>query len=211
MNVLINVIALFNHYMFWSHGPSSAVTQNHWVFGLHPSSGILKTWKYSVSENGSVLRWRGKHILLRLLQKADLNHWTTRVKVKSQSYVTTDGYWASMSWCKHPSEAQDGFYYRNSCGFVDVGRPLWRENRSVVYNCYWSLQAKSFSGTSPSGLSTIFFCLAFETPSIWWVRLPYLHAPGTGAPVIPPGIGLIWATAIQTPEIELNREEITRK
>jgi hypothetical protein len=25
-----------------------------------------------------------------------------------------------------------------SCGFVDVGRSLWRENGSAVYNCCWS-------------------------------------------------------------------------
>jgi hypothetical protein len=29
-------------------------TQNNWVFGLCPSSGILKTRKHSVSETGSV-------------------------------------------------------------------------------------------------------------------------------------------------------------
>jgi hypothetical protein len=37
-------------------------TQNYWVFGLYPSSGILETRKYDVSETGSVsvLRWRGE-------------------------------------------------------------------------------------------------------------------------------------------------------
>jgi hypothetical protein len=34
-------------------------TQNYWVFGLRPSSGILETRKHNVSETGfvSVLRW----------------------------------------------------------------------------------------------------------------------------------------------------------
>jgi hypothetical protein len=34
----------------------------------------------------------------------------------------------------------------------------------VVYNCYWSSPAKSFSGPSPAGLVTRFYCLKFETP-----------------------------------------------
>jgi hypothetical protein len=36
----------------------------------------------------------------------------------------------------------------DSCGFVDVGRSLWREGGSVVYNCYWPSTAQSFSGLS---------------------------------------------------------------
>jgi hypothetical protein len=37
-------------------------TQNYWVFGLFPSSGILENRKHDVSETGSVsvLRWRGE-------------------------------------------------------------------------------------------------------------------------------------------------------
>jgi hypothetical protein len=49
------------------------------------------------------------------------------------------------------------------CGFVDMGRSLWREDGSVVYNCCWPSPAQSFSGPSPGGLSIIFYCLTFET------------------------------------------------
>jgi hypothetical protein len=48
-------------------------------------------------------------------------------------------------------------------GVADVGRSLWREDGSVVYNCCWSSPAQSFSGPSPVGLTTIFYCLWFET------------------------------------------------
>jgi hypothetical protein len=39
-------------------------TQNHWVFGFYPSSGIPKTRKHNVSETASVsiLRWGGRHL-----------------------------------------------------------------------------------------------------------------------------------------------------
>jgi hypothetical protein len=49
------------------------------------------------------------------------------------------------------------------CGFVDLGRPLLREDGSVVYNCCWSSPAQSFSGPSPVGLVAIFYCLRFKT------------------------------------------------
>jgi hypothetical protein len=44
-----------------------------------------------------------------------------------------------------------------------VGRSLWREDHSVVYNCCWHLAAQLFSGPSPVRLMTIFYCLTFET------------------------------------------------
>jgi hypothetical protein len=51
----------------------------------------------------------------------------------------------------------------DSCGFVVVGRSLWREDGSVVYNCWWPSPAQSFSSLSPVVLLTIFYCLRFET------------------------------------------------
>jgi hypothetical protein len=55
----------------------------------------------------------------------------------------------------------------DSCGFVDVGRSVWRENGFAVYNYCWSSPAQSFSGPSPGGLVTIFYCLRFDTPPTW--------------------------------------------
>jgi hypothetical protein len=37
----------------------------------------------------------------------------------------------------------------DSYGLVHVGRSLWREDASVVYNCCWPWPAQSFSGPSP--------------------------------------------------------------
>jgi hypothetical protein len=49
------------------------------------------------------------------------------------------------------------------CGFVDVGRFLWREDGSAVYNYCWPSLAQSFLGPIPVGLVTIFYCRRFET------------------------------------------------
>jgi hypothetical protein len=51
----------------------------------------------------------------------------------------------------------------DSCECVDVGRSLWREDGSVVYNCCWPSAAQLFSGPSLLELATIFYCLRFET------------------------------------------------
>jgi hypothetical protein len=67
-----------------------------------------------------------------------------------------------------------------------VARSLWRENGSAIYNCGWASPAQSFSGPSPRGLVTIFYCLRFETPPTWRARSPYLYPPGTGWPSYTP-------------------------
>jgi hypothetical protein len=86
------------------------------------------------------------------------------VESESQAYVTADGHSASLSWNKEPIWGlRPDLYYSDSCRFVDVGRSLWRENGSVVYDCCWPSPAQSFSGPSPVGLVTIFYCLRFET------------------------------------------------
>jgi hypothetical protein len=59
-------------------------TQNYWIFGLFPSSGILENRKHDVSETGSVsiLRSRGETTPTQLdpLERANLNHWTTPIR-----------------------------------------------------------------------------------------------------------------------------------
>jgi hypothetical protein len=88
----------------------------------------------------------------------------------------------------HPWLTTRSLLLSNSCGFVDLGRPLWREDGSVLCNCYWSSPAQSFSGPSPVGLVAIFYCLRFETSLFvasydsqghgWGIR-PRLHTGWT--------------------------------
>jgi hypothetical protein len=75
------------------------------------------------------------------------------------------------------------------CSFVYVGRSLWQEEGSVVYNCCWASPAQSFPDHSPAGPRTIFYCLRFETPPTWRARSPYLYPPEQGGPALPPGTG----------------------
>jgi hypothetical protein len=65
---------------------------------------------------------------------------------------------------KHPSGAYDQIFITVwRLWFVDVGRSLWREDGSVVYNCCWPSPVQSFSGSSHEGLANVFYCLKFKT------------------------------------------------
>jgi hypothetical protein len=46
---------------------------------------------------------------------------------------------------------------------VLIKHPLWQEDESVIYSWCWPSPAHSFSGPSPVGLATIFYCLRFGT------------------------------------------------
>jgi hypothetical protein len=57
---------------------------------------------------------------------------------------------------ERPSGAQDNiFITARQCWFVDVRRPLWRENGSVVYNWFWASPALSFWGPSLVGFLSL--------------------------------------------------------
>jgi hypothetical protein len=91
-------------------------TQNYWVFALFPSSGILETIKHDVSETGSVsvLGWEGRKTPTQLgpLEGANLNHWTTPVRVsQSQSYFRLAVYRQSVRLGDKPRETHDQSFY----------------------------------------------------------------------------------------------------
>jgi hypothetical protein len=74
---------------------------------------------------------------------------------------------------KHPSGSygQIFLHSRQLRGFVDVGRFLWREDRSVFYNCCWPSPAQSFS-VPVSWDSRPYFTLSDS-------RLPFFSPPKT--------------------------------
>jgi hypothetical protein len=70
-----------------------------------------------------------------------------------------------------PSGTRDRFFSfslkfpLDSCVFVILKRPLWREDGSVIYlyNCFSSLPEQSLLGRSPAELTTIFYCLVWDS------------------------------------------------
>jgi hypothetical protein len=85
------------------------------------------------------------------------------------------------------------------CGFVHVGRLLWREGGSVVYNFCWTSQGQSFSGPSPEGLMNIFYCLRLEIPPpTGRIMSPSLYHPGQGWPSYTPGQRVPFSSPLTT-------------
>jgi hypothetical protein len=88
--------------------------------------------------------------------------------IKSQSQS------ASRSWCQAPIwDPKTNFshslfdYFLDSFGFVDVGRPLWREVGSVLSSFCRASPAQPFSDLSPTGLMSIVYCLYFwDSPNL---------------------------------------------
>jgi hypothetical protein len=97
------------------------------------------------------------------------------------SYFVTDYQSASLSWCLIWSPWPDFCFLSDKCGFLDVGRTLWREDGSVIYSykCSWALPEQLLSSPSPAEHDHIFYGLIWEPPT-WRARSPYSYPPGTG-------------------------------
>jgi hypothetical protein len=93
--------------------------------------------------------------------------------IQSQSYITTDSLSASPSWYQAPTWDPRPIFpilsliiYFDSFGFVDVGRPLWREVGSVLLSFCRASPAQPFSDLSPMGLMSIVYCLyVWDSPN----------------------------------------------
>jgi hypothetical protein len=91
---------------------------------------------------------------------------------------------------KHPSVTQDQTsLLSDNCGFVHVGRPLWREDGSVFYNFCWSSLAQSFSVPVPRDTWPYFTVSGSRLPQPGGPE-PRIYIPQEqGDPVIPPPPG----------------------
>jgi hypothetical protein len=123
-----------------------------------PKTGSIPSWTMSIFSSAvtDLHEWR-------------LSYEWLSASLSLESYITTDGQSANLSWNKAPVWGLQPYFY--CCQTVAVllmwdALSLWREDRSVVYNCFWPSPPQSFSGPSPVGLATIFYCFKFETSLI---------------------------------------------
>jgi hypothetical protein len=80
----------------------------------------------------------------------------------------------------------------DNCVFVILQRPLWREDRCVIYCYCWSSPAQS------RGTRRYFIVPILETPPTWRARSPYLYPPGTGWPRYTPGHRIPFMSPLMT-------------
>jgi hypothetical protein len=81
----------------------------------------------------------------------------------SESHVTTNGQSASLSWCQAPIwDLQSDLYYLQTVACLLMWGAL-SDERVCRLQLLLASPAQSFSGPSPVGLVTIFYCLRFET------------------------------------------------
>jgi hypothetical protein len=95
------------------------------------------------------------------------------------------------------------YLFSDNCGFLNVAHPLWQQDGSVVYshNCIWALPEQSLSGPRPAELSTIFYCIIWDSPNLEG-QGPVLVSPGNrSAQLYPWALGSLlsplttrWAT-----------------
>jgi hypothetical protein len=86
---------------------------------------------------------------------------------QSQSHIMNNCQSANLSWCQAPFGAPDQIFITvRELRVSYMGRLLWREGESVVYNYCSFSPAQSFSGPSPAVLVTLFYCLKCEPPQI---------------------------------------------
>jgi hypothetical protein len=128
----------------------SAVTAAVMFFGLQWSSGLVPRFCYypfHIRSNSSFLCPPTLYSL----------------KSQSQSYDRRSVGQSIFELSTHLGLTARFLLLSDICGFVHMGRSLWREDGSVVYFCCWPSPAQSFSGPSSVGLITIFYSLRFET------------------------------------------------
>jgi hypothetical protein len=152
-----NTIAYFHITSYWDTLSSHSSVIVSWQRTLHLSSCTSLTYDGFVSQphpcNSANSQWlsRLNHLRLSRDSKSKLCYDRRRV---GQSMVVSSNHLGLMTRFVLLSDC---------CGFVDVERSLWREDGSVIYNCSWSSPAQSFLDPRPVVVTTLFYCLRFET------------------------------------------------
>jgi hypothetical protein len=117
---------------------------------------------------------------------------------QSESYITSDSQPVYLGVKSHVGPKTRFLLLSDSCRFIDVGCPLWREDGSVIYNCCWLMPAQPFSGLSSAELMIILYCLRFKSPPTWRTRSPYLYPSEIGWPSYTPRRWVLFSSPPRT-------------
>jgi hypothetical protein len=148
----------------------------HFLFNHHGTSGF----NYKVSWILNYTLWTALHFAL--VSQSILN----------QSYVTTDGQSANLSWCQAPICC-----LRPDFDYVKQLRVRWCGVLSLMGERVCRLQFLVFASAAILGSV---YRLGFQTPLTWRDRSLYLYPPGTGWPSytprhwVPFGLSLVLLT-----------------
>jgi hypothetical protein len=118
----------------------------------------------------------------------------------------TDGQLASLSRCQaHIWDLRPIFLllslitFLDTCGFVDMGRPLPREVRSVVFSYCWASPAESFFGSESRGAHDHILLSPYWDPPNLDGKFPVHISPGNRvAQLYPQALGDSWTRRSRT-------------
>jgi hypothetical protein len=118
------------------------------------------------------------------------------LSVEVEDEVTTDGHSASLTWCQAViwSPWPNFCFLSDNCWFLDMGRPLWQEDGSVIYlyNCFWALPEQSLSDASHAELTIIFYCLIWDSSNLEDQIPVFISPQKEGGLVILPATGFLF-------------------
>jgi hypothetical protein len=184
-----------------SHSLSAVYSSTHWVFPVCcpfispwvPVSNGSRTQQLHLLELPPLVTRYVPATTTVLSWALSNNCWLMKLKLNydrrliGQSVLVSGTHLGSMTRCVcvcvrvrvRPSD---------SCGFLAVGRLLWRGDGSVIYsyNCFCAFPVELLSGPSPVETVTIFYCLSWDSPNLE-CHVPVFISPGTRWPSYTPG------------------------
>jgi hypothetical protein len=146
-----------------------AHTRDHCSYNTHNGFSVFTSRCLVVASNG----WRSTSsgypdystasaTIFSLLTTATLNWLNSKSKLCYERQSIGQSVFVSST---HLGPKTRFLIMPESCGFVDMERPLWREDGCVVYNFCWPSPEQSFSDPSRAGPITIFYCLRTQSQS----------------------------------------------
>jgi hypothetical protein len=138
--------------------------------------------------NAGLIEWRW----------LDKKTWRHKVHISQGEVKLRPTVSRPLSWWRAPAWnlLPDCSFLSDSCGFLDVEHPLWREHGSVIYlySCFWTLSEQLLWVRVPQK-STIFYCLIWDSPNLEG-QVPVFISPGNRvAQLYPRALGSLFVAS----------------